>query len=104
MAFRVETSARAKRDLDLILMWLQKQHAGDAGLKWFEGLHLGIDSLESLPSRCPLATENRSFASEVRQLFYGKRPHVYRIIFNVNDDVVTVLHIRHGRRSPLIQY
>jgi hypothetical protein len=37
----------------------------------------------------------------VRHLLYGRRPHVYRILFTIESDVVQVLHIRHGRRRPV---
>ena len=58
MAFRVETTLKAKRDLDLILAWLLTQHAGESGLSWLHGLREAIASLSELPQRCPLAPEN----------------------------------------------
>jgi hypothetical protein len=33
MAFRVEVTPEAKQDADLILEWLQAQHAGETGLR-----------------------------------------------------------------------
>jgi plasmid stabilization system protein ParE len=101
MDFRVRTTARAKRDLDVILTWLLKEQAGDAGLRWFEGLRDAIASLESAPLRCSIARESDAFPFEVRQLLYGKRPHVYRVLFTIEEDLVIVLHIRHGRRMPV---
>jgi hypothetical protein len=64
----------------------------------------GVDANEFLaqfPERCPIAPENSRFSLEVRQLFYERKPHVYRILFTVNGDMVEVLHIRHGRRKRL---
>jgi plasmid stabilization system protein ParE len=101
MAFRVRTTARAKRDLDAILGWLLSEQAGEAGLRWFQGLREGVASLSEAPRRCMLAPEDEAFPFEVRQLLYGNRPHVYRILFTIDGDSVTVLHIRHGRRLPL---
>jgi plasmid stabilization system protein ParE len=101
MAFRVKTSTRAKRDLAAILKWLLKQHAGDAGLRWFQGLRDAVASLDTMPYRCLLAPEDEICPFEVRHLLYGNRPHVYRILFTVEDDTVTILHIRHGLRKPL---
>ena len=101
MDFRVSTSARAKRDLDSILKWLRKQEAGEAGARWFQGLRDAFASLEHLPRRCALAPENGLLGVEVRQLLHGDKPHVYRVLFTIEADVVYVLHIRHGRRLPL---
>jgi plasmid stabilization system protein ParE len=101
MAFRVEASAEAERDAEEILEWLLSQHAGDTGARWFLAMEQAIESLATFPERCPLAPENTRFPFEVRQLLYGRKPHVYRILFTIKGDTVHILHIRHGRRKPL---
>ncbi len=101
MTFRVELSAQAENDTDAILNWLLSHHAGDAGIRWFMALEEAIASLGTLPARCPLALENARFPFEVRQLLYGRKPHVYRILFTIDGDTVKILHIRHARRRPM---
>ena len=101
MAFRVETSAEAELEAKAILEWLLAQRAGDAGMQWFLRLEDAIASLATFPERCPLAPENARFSFEVRQLLYGRKPHLYRILFTVDGETGYVLHIRHGRRKPL---
>jgi len=101
MAFRVETSAQAESDANSILEWLLSEHAGETGIRWFLALDDAIASLAAFPKRCPLAPETARFPFEVRQLLYGRKPHVYRILFTVEDDTVKILHIRHGQRKPL---
>lgn len=101
MAFRVETTTAAEQDADAILDWLLAEHAGDAGMRWFFALQDAITPLAEFPKRCSLAPENTSFPFEVRHLLYGHTPHVYRILFTIENKTVYVLHIRHGRRQPL---
>jgi plasmid stabilization system protein ParE len=101
MAFRVEVTPKANQDANAILKWLLSQHAGDAGLRWFARLKEAIASLADLPARCRLAPENASVPFEMRQLLYGHRPHIYRILFTIEGEVVYVLRIRHGRRRHL---
>lgn len=101
MAFRVKSTANAKQDARNILVWLREQQAGDSGLRWFERLRKAVASLRELPARCALAPEDKDFSFEVRQLLYGRKPHQYRILFTIEGDTVTVLHIRHGRRDVL---
>jgi plasmid stabilization system protein ParE len=101
MTFRVELSAQAESDADAILEWLLSQHAGDTGIRWFIALEEAIASLSTLPARCPLAPENSRLPFETRQLLYGRKPHVYRIVFTIDGDAVNILHIRHARRRPL---
>ncbi len=101
MVFRVEISAEAELDSIAILKWLVAQHAGEAGLRWFLSMDRAIAFLSTFPERCPLAPEDSSLSLGIRQLFYGRHPHVYRILFTIKDDTVYILHIRHGRRERL---
>jgi plasmid stabilization system protein ParE len=101
MAFRVETSLEAENDALAILEWLISKEVGEAGVRWFVALEEAIASLATFPDRCPLAPENSKHPFEVRHLLYGRRPHVYRILFTVQGDTVNILHIRHGRRTRL---
>ena len=101
MAFRVEISDQAERDADSILEWLLSQHAGQAGIDWFLAFDDAFASLAEFPERCPIAPENTRFPFEVRQLLYGRKPHVYRIIFTIEGATVHILHIRHSRRKPV---
>ena len=104
MAFRVEITEEAERDAHAILDWLISQQAGESGLRWFEGLEKAIASLATFPERCPLAPENEAFPFETRHLLYGRRPHIYRVIFKVEGDTVYILHIWHGRRQPVTSH
>jgi plasmid stabilization system protein ParE len=101
MAFRVELSERAQTDIAAIYDWLHSQQAGTAGERWFVALREAIGSLSEIPLRCRVAPESRDSPVEVRQLLYGREPHVYRILFAVDGDLVQVLHVRHARRRPL---
>ncbi|OLE14731.1 MAG: hypothetical protein AUI36_38780 [Cyanobacteria bacterium 13_1_40CM_2_61_4] len=101
MAFRVEISAQAERDAETILEWLLTEHAGEAGIAWFLALDDAFASLTEFPERCPIAPESERFPFEVRQLLYGRNPHVYRILFTIEANRVQILHIRHGRRKPI---
>jgi plasmid stabilization system protein ParE len=98
MAFRVELSDQAQRDISAIYDWLRSQQAGDAGERWFLALRTAIGSPADFPSRCSLAPENRATRVEVRQLLYGRQPHVYRILLTIEGDILQVLHIRYARR------
>jgi toxin ParE1/3/4 len=103
MAFLVKTSAAAEQSANTILEWLVSQHAGDTGVRWFLAMQDAIASLAAFPKRCSIAPENAEFPFEVRQLFYGRKPHVYRILFTIEGETVHILHIRHGRREPLTE-
>jgi plasmid stabilization system protein ParE len=100
MTFRVEVSDQAERDSDAILDWLLSHEAGEAGIAGSR--HCRCNSIScTISKRCGLAPEDKVFPFEVRQLLYGQKPHIYRILFTIEGDTVYVLHIRHGRRQSL---
>jgi plasmid stabilization system protein ParE len=95
MAYLVKLTARAQRDLALLYDEINAEQF-DAALNWYRGLKNAILSLERLPNRCPATPETPKF----RHLLYGKKPHVYRVIYRVleKQKQIHVLHIRHGAR------
>jgi len=99
MAYLVNITTRAERDLSLLYEQINAEHAA-AAQKWYRGLKHAILSLEEYPNRCPVIRAK----GKVRHLLYGHRRHVYRIIYRVRErqKQVDVLHIRHGaRREPM---
>lgn len=100
MAFRVELSAEAVADAERLYEWVSTA-APYRGPLWFNRLMRAIKGLQTFPERCPHAPENRHFAIEIRQLLFGRKPHVYRVIFTIKDDVVHVLRIRRPRQELL---
>jgi len=100
MAFRIEVSARAQRDLDRIHASITRQ-APYHGAARFDRFAQSILSLSEYPERCAVEQTLSTPAREVRKLLFGRRKSVYRIYFTITGDVVQVLHVRHGaRREP----
>ena len=90
----------AQRDIAEARLWLAEREP-DAAERWFNSIYDTIGSLETFPERCPLAPESKSFNTEIREIFHGRRQHKYRILFTVSENEVHVLHIRHGARRAL---
>jgi toxin ParE1/3/4 len=102
MAYRVEITRNAAADLEELYLWVVAR-APHQGAKWFNGLERAVLSLDQHPKRCSVAPESIDPDHPVRVLSYGRKPHVYRIFFTVDDEdnVVRVVHIRRGaRRRP----
>jgi len=101
MAFLVDLAARASRDLQVLF---DEKHVSDsiAATLWFIGLERAVLTLENHPRRCPVAPETKKAKRELRHLLYGKKPHVYRIIYEIDQrkKLVHVLTIRHGAMEP----
>ena len=87
-------------DADAAYEWIARD-SPDRAARWYRGLFERIETLRTRPSRCPLAPESEAFGEEIRQLLYGRRHGVYRILFTIQGDVITIFRIRHGAQKPL---
>jgi len=74
-----------------------------AAARWYNGLEEAVNALATFPFRCPAAPEARKMKRKVLHLLYGKKPYVYRVIYEVDErrQTVWVLTIRHGARRKL---
>jgi toxin ParE1/3/4 len=95
MAYIVNFTERAERDFASLYEEIDAGNSA-AALKWYKGLKRAILSLEELPYRCPMTRAK----DQIRHLLYGKKPHIYRVLYRVLEtrQQVEVLHIRHGAR------
>lgn len=100
----VELDPRAVEDIDNVLDWLA-QEAPHKQAEWFEAIESEIQSLATMPQRCPLAPEHHRWESELelRQLLFDRYPSAYRIIFTIVGNTVRVLQVRHGARRFLFE-
>jgi mRNA-degrading endonuclease RelE of RelBE toxin-antitoxin system len=94
MAYHIEFADRAARDLEAL--YVEKNAAESEAEK-------AVYALATYPDRCPMAPEARKLRRELRHLLYGKKPHVYRVIYEVDErrQTVWVLTVRHGARRRL---
>jgi toxin ParE1/3/4 len=102
MAYSVELAERAARDLEIL--FVEKIAAeSHAAAHWYNGLEEAVYALETRPNRCPVAPEARKLKRNLRHLLHGNKPHVYRIIYEVEErrQTVWVLTIRHGARRKV---
>jgi toxin ParE1/3/4 len=98
MAYLVNITSRAERDLVGLYAKINAEHS-NAALEWYRGLKQAILSLEKHPNRCPVTRKRH----HLRHLLYGRKPHLYRVIFRVleRQKLVEILHLRHGARRKL---
>ena len=99
MTYRVELADRAIRDLEMLCL---EKNAVDsqAAARWYNRLQEVVFALGRYPYRCPVAPEARKMKRKLWHLLYGKKPHVYRVIYEIDKrrQTVWVLTIRHGAR------
>lgn len=104
MTYRVQISEAAEAEAEAVFLFIARSDPERAG-RWYSGLLGAIESLAEFPTRCGLAREDEFFPVEVRQLLYGRRQSVYRVLFTILEDrdeaVVRILHVRHSAQRTL---
>src|SRR5207248_5395427 len=100
MIHQVRISARAKRDVDEALGSLVGR-APQGAARWHAALLNKIQTLEDNPTQWPLADTTEQLGVELRQLLFGKRRNVFRILFTVDGEIINVHHIWRATRDWL---
>jgi len=102
MTYLVELTARAGRDIEILY---EEKNAAEslAAARWFNRLEKAVGSLSSQPARCHVAPESKHSKTPLRHLLYGKKPHVYRVVFEIDEKLklVRIITVRHGAREPM---
>ena len=96
MTFRVVIEPSAESDITEAFLWIAEDSPANA-IRWEQELEESINSLATMPERCPVSAESAAFTYTIRQLLYG----YYRVLFTIRGETVHVLHVRHGARRYL---
>ena len=98
MKYEVTIQSEAFQEIESAYRWLCDNSTPDIANNWYNDLQTAIESLSTFPKRCPIAPEAEFFDREVRQFVVGKNQK-YRILYIVQNDRVSILHVRHSRQS-----
>ncbi len=89
MTYRVELTLRAARDLEDLYQQIRGAES-PAAARWYNALEKAIRTLEHLPRRCPVAPEAGKVKRHLRHLLYGRKPHVCRVLYEIDEPHKTV--------------
>lgn len=92
--YRIDIRPTAENDLARRFTQIEKESPQNA-VSWYLGIIEAIEKLDELAERCPIAPEDSDIQKGVRHLIVG----AYRVLYVIEGDVVSVLHIRHGRHD-----
>jgi toxin ParE1/3/4 len=91
----------AENDLEEFYLWAAR-HAPETAARWLNRFHAELQTLAENPQRAVRwRRENGKVTREIRQLLFGRRPNVYRVIFTIDGNTVRVLRIRRASRRFL---
>jgi plasmid stabilization system protein ParE len=101
VTYRFIFTARARADAVKQFHFLTERSPAVAA-RWFAGLEKAVAKLSKMPQRHPVAQEESEHVGiTLRQMLYGRRPGVFRILFSVEGDTVTLHYVRHSAQGPI---
>jgi plasmid stabilization system protein ParE len=99
--FQVIITPSAKADIFETNTWLLENYP-DLANDWIWGIAQAVASLSKFPERCAVSSESEAFDVVVRQLIYGKKPNMYRILFSIQNEKVYILRVRSTKQKGLL--
>ncbi len=101
MTHTVIVSPRALADIQRNAGWMARHFSVRSADRWLAGTEAAVQSLAVRPERCPEADEAADLGLDLRVLFHGRRPHVFRILFTIDGATVNVHRVRHAAQDRL---
>ena len=101
MAFRVEFTRKAHRDVEEQLAWWSRRGRAAADRWHTQFLVRVIAALEANPHCYPQADEAADLGIDLRVMPYGRRRQVYRVLFTVEGERVVVHRVRHAAQDRI---
>jgi len=99
----LEVRPKARDDIRRIHSFITRKISHHSAAKWYTGLILRFRKLARSAETWPEADEAGTVECDLRMVLFGKRPHVYRILFTIDGDTVNVLRIRHAAQDAITQ-
>jgi plasmid stabilization system protein ParE len=97
MTYKVRITPEAEADLRSIGDYIVAQHAPEAGRRFIQSLRSRVAELKTFPQGFGMAPEAQGVGIELRQMIHG----MYRVLYSVDEQTVTIHAVRHGARRPL---
>ncbi|MCP4629633.1 MAG: type II toxin-antitoxin system RelE/ParE family toxin [bacterium] len=89
--YKVNLTQLAQKDLERIYYYIATDSFKNARNFIIE-LEKKIDSLNTIPKRHPLISENEYFGTDYRHLIHKK----YRTVYRISEKAVFILRVIHG--------
>lgn len=95
--YRIDIKPTAERDLARRYAQIERESPQNA-VNWYLRIIEAIEKLDELAERCPIAPEDLDIQKGIRHLVIGD----YRVLYIIDGETVSVLHVRHGRHDRKI--
>src|SRR5438105_1603929 len=103
MARIVSLDQGAYDDIRRIAGFISRRVSPASAAHWHNQIEATIDQLANDADIWPEADEAAALNRPLRCKLHGRRPHVYRILFIIDGELVNVHRIRHAAQDALTE-
>jgi plasmid stabilization system protein ParE len=100
MTFRVNITARARRDVERVVNAVRTKAPINAA-RWHARIRTSFRKLTYLPTRFGLCDEADDLGLEIREYVFGKRQGAFRVVYIIDGQTVHILRVVHASHGPL---
>jgi plasmid stabilization system protein ParE len=101
VAYAIDVLPRALDDIRGAVRRIYGRVSPASAARWHTGVYAKIRTLAHHPERCPLADDAADLGIDLRELLYGRKRNVYRILFTIDGRTVNVHRVRHAAQDRL---
>lgn len=101
MACQIRLRRTAYADIDEHFAFIAARSGPASAARWRDRLIARLDGLADHPGRYPPADEAAGLGVDLRVMLFGRRRHVYRVLFTIDGDTVNVHRVRHAAQDRL---
>jgi len=102
MSRQVNFQPGAYADIREIARFISRRVSPVSAARWHARITASIRRLATAADQWPEADEAVAHGTNLRVMLNGKRPHVYRVLFTLDDQSVNILRVRHAAQDHLI--
>ncbi len=98
------TTPNAEADIDRTMLWLTRNYSHRTASRWYGAILRAIRSLQADADCHPEADEAFAINLNLRELLVKRyRGVVYRVLYTINDDTVTIHRVRNAAQDSLTE-
>ena len=101
MARTLKLQTNARNDINGLLDNIKDRVSVTAAARWLKRLNNALQALSDDAERWPLTEEPSLADTDIRELLFGRRPHIYRVFYNYTTERVVVYRIRHSAQVSI---
>jgi plasmid stabilization system protein ParE len=101
VAYQIRLRRKAHADIDEHFGFIGNRMGLAVAARWRDRLIARVDTLSNQPEGYSLAEEAPDLGIELREMLFGRRRQVYRILFTIDGQTANIHRVRHAAQDRL---